>query len=146
MGSPGANEGDTLANSSPTDPGPATGVGPTSQIEYDLLAWEAPTPSPVYVHTYARLEHGASNTGWFETVLVLGRVGARGAEEDPSRARGRHGAAALDRYRAHRVRQQGKPLKKYEPYFASDARLRRRAIARHANGYGQSFATTRLSA
>jgi RHS repeat-associated protein len=106
MGRPNAGEGDTLAD-------------PTTKIVYDQLAWEAATPSPTYVHTYARLQHGASNTGWFETYSysdgsgheVLKKVQAEPDGSGNPRWAGT-GRTVFDN--------KGNPIKKYEPYFAAD--------------------------
>lgn len=107
MGRLGANEGDTLAD-------------PTTKIEYHQLAWEAATPSPVYVLTSARLQHGASNPGWFETYTYSDGSGhevLKKAQADPDSSGNPrwtgNGRVIFDN--------KGNPIKKYEPYFASDA-------------------------
>lgn len=106
MGRPSANEGDTLAD-------------PTIRIEYDQLAWQAATPSPAYVHTYARLQHGAGNPGWFETYTYSDGSGHEALEKvqaDPDSNGNAQwvgsGRVVFDNKR--------NPIKKYEPYFASD--------------------------
>jgi RHS repeat-associated protein len=106
MGRAGANEGDTLAD-------------PTTKIEYHQLAWEAATPSPVFVHIYARLQHGPGTPGWFETYTYSdgsGHEALKKAQADPD-AGGKQqwtgsGRVVLDN--------KGNPIKKYEPYFAPD--------------------------
>ena len=107
MGRPGADEGDTLAD-------------PTLKIEYDQLAWEAATPSPVSVHSYARLQHGAANPGWFETYTYFdgsGREALKKAQADPDQGGNPQwtgsGRVVFDN--------KGNPIKKYEPYFAANS-------------------------
>ena len=107
MGRSGANEGDTLAD-------------PTTKVEYHQLAWEASTPSPTYVLTSSRLQHGASNPGWFETYAYSDGCGHEALEKvqaDPD-SNGHpqwtgSGRVVFDN--------KGNPIKKYEPYFAPDA-------------------------
>ncbi len=106
MGRVGANEGDTLAD-------------PTTKIEYDLLAWEAATPSPAYVHTYARMQHGPSNSGWFETYSYsdgFGHEVLKKAQAEPDTSGNPRwagtGRTVFDN--------KGNPVKKYEPYFSAD--------------------------
>jgi RHS repeat-associated protein len=104
MGRQGANEGDTLSD-------------PTTKIEYDQLAWES-TTSPVYVHTYQRLQHGASNPGWFESYVYSdgsGHEALKKVQADPDEDGNPQwtgsGRVVFDN--------KGNPVKKYEPYFAS---------------------------
>jgi RHS repeat-associated protein len=105
MGRPGGAEGDTLAD-------------PTTRIEYDLLAWES-SQRPACVHTYARQRHGESNPGWFETYSysdgsgneVLNKVQAEPDVDRHPRWAGT-GRTVFDN--------KGNPIKKYEPYFATD--------------------------
>ena len=124
MGVAGSNEGDTLAD-------------PTTRIEYNLLAWEAAAPSPAYVHTSARLQHGPTNPGWFETYSYSDGSGHEVLEEvqaEPDATNAPRWAAtgrtAYDN--------KGNPVKIYEPYFAAgpeydtEAGLRPAAIARSA--------------
>jgi RHS repeat-associated protein len=105
MGRAGANEGDTLAD-------------PTTKIEYDILAWEA-AASPVFAHTSARLEHGPSNPGWFESYTysdgsgheVLRKIQAEPDAGGNPRWIGT-GRTVFDN--------KGNAIKKYEEYFAGD--------------------------
>ncbi|MEP6862942.1 MAG: SpvB/TcaC N-terminal domain-containing protein [Deltaproteobacteria bacterium] len=105
MGRDGASEGDTLAD-------------PTQKVEYDLLTWQSATPSPAYVHVFARRVHGAANPGWLETYSysdgsgheVLAKIQAEPGGDDNPRWIG-SGRTVFDN--------KHNPVKTYEPYFAA---------------------------
>jgi RHS repeat-associated protein len=63
MGKEGANEGDTLdetsVEASPSD-------DPTTKLEYDLFNWSA-NSLPNYVHIFAREQHRVATTRWQES-------------------------------------------------------------------------------
>jgi RHS repeat-associated protein len=105
MGVAGAGEGDTIAD-------------PTTRIEYDLLAWEAPSPGPIYVHTLVRQQHGPANPGWFESYSyfdgageeVLRKTQAEADVNNTPRWSG-SGRKVFDN--------KGNEIKRYEPYFVA---------------------------
>lgn len=123
MGRAGAGEGDTLDD-------------PTTTIDYDLLAWEAATPSPTYVHTRARIQHGSTNPGWVEAYTYSDGTGHEvlrkvQAAPDPTTGATRWigtGRTVFDN--------KGNPIKKYEPYFAADPNYDDE-LALVATGYSQ---------
>jgi RHS repeat-associated protein len=107
MGKPGARDGDTIGD-------------PTTRIEYDLLAWQN-RQTPVFVHTFAREQHGGANTRFQEAFSYSDGSGPEvlrkvQAEPDPATGQARWigtGRTVFDN--------KGNPVKKYEPYFAADS-------------------------
>ena len=84
-----------------------------------MLAWEA-SSSPAYIHVCARQQHGAANPGWFETVSYSDGSGhevLKKAQAEPDSSGNARwvgtGRTVFDN--------KGNPIKKYEPYFASDS-------------------------
>jgi RHS repeat-associated protein len=107
MGPQGSSLGDTLAD-------------PTTRIEYDLLAWEQTPPSPAFVHTWTREQHGAANPRWFETVIYSDGSGhealkkAQGETDPKGQARWiGSGRVVFDN--------KGNAIKRYEPYYSADS-------------------------
>ena len=122
MGRSGANEGDTLAD-------------PTTRIVYDLLAWEATPPTPAYVHTLARLEHGPANTGWFEAYSYSDGTGHEALKKLQAEA-DENGQATVGWHGTYRLRQQGKPGQEVRAVLRERLELRLGAIARRDGVHG----------
>ncbi|MBP1692558.1 MAG: repeat-associated core domain protein [Chloroflexi bacterium] len=112
---------------------------PTTHLEYDILAYfnDPMHQAPVFVHTFAREQHGASNPRWQETYTYsdgTGRVVETKIQAEAGQAPGRNpdGSLKLDgggnlvwELAADRwvgtgriiYDNKGNPFKQYEPFF-----------------------------
>ncbi len=125
MGKQGQNEGDTLDD-------------PTMRLKYDLFNWQN-NQQPVFVHVFAREQHGAANPRWQESFSYsdgMGREVMRRVQAEPGLAPARDSNGALKHdpngnliFEFTKARwvgtgrsvfdNKGNPVKKYEPFFDS---------------------------
>ncbi|HEY4243183.1 MAG TPA: SpvB/TcaC N-terminal domain-containing protein [Kofleriaceae bacterium] len=107
QGKAGSTDGDTLAD-------------PTTQVEYDVLRWQTSGGTqPAYAHSYAREQHGATNTRWLESVTYtdgFSRAVMTKAQAAPDPVSGATrwigtGRTVFDN--------KGNPVRTYEPFFAA---------------------------
>ncbi|HKY40899.1 MAG TPA: RHS repeat-associated core domain-containing protein, partial [Polyangiaceae bacterium] len=109
MGKAGAGEGDTLTD-------------PTTRLEYDLLRFQT-QQEPVFVHTFAREQHGAGNPRFQETFAYsdgFGRVALQKVQAEPGDVPGVGNVAQRWVGTGRTVfNNKGNPVKQYEPYFSA---------------------------
>lgn len=119
MGKAGQNEGDTLDD-------------PTSRLEYDLFNW-VQNKQPVFVHTFAREQHGSANPRWQESRSYsdgVGREVMKKIQAEPGQVKQLdEDGNIIEVDTSPEVRwvgtgrvvfdNKGHPVKKYEPFFSA---------------------------
>ena len=105
---------------------------PTTRLEYDLFNW-AWNGKPIFVHTFAREQHGAGNPRWQESFTYsdgVGREVMKKIQAEPGKAKQLDAAGNIvDVDTSPNVRwvgtgrvvfdNKGNPVKKYEPFFSA---------------------------
>ncbi|HWP91823.1 MAG TPA: SpvB/TcaC N-terminal domain-containing protein [Thermodesulfobacteriota bacterium] len=138
MGKPELNEGDRF---DVTSNEASNQDDPTSRLEYDLFANmnDPQHRQPVFVHTFAREQHGSANPRWQESYSYsdgFGREVMKKIQAEPGMAPARDGNGKLKHDANNKLvfeftntrwvgtgrtvfDNKGNPVKKYEPFFDS---------------------------